>query len=330
MRLNRRQTLVSGLATLTGVTCLTAQAQKTAEAYPLKPISLVVSYSPGGNADLRARMLGTSVSKSLGVPIMVENKPGANGNIGHEYVARANPDGHTLLIATMGPMAVSSFVYPRLGFDPEKSFEPIVVIEKAPMVLVTRTDKPFKDLRDIVQFGQKNPDKLAFGNAGAGSAHHLSAELFMKSAALQGLSVPYKGGGQAATALLSGEIDLLFEQSYAALPSIAAGKVRALAVTSEKRLPSLPQVPTMSELGYPQVVVYNWLGLAAPKGTPASVVHKLNEAFNKALAQPDIRDKIAGPGNIVGSGSPDEFRNFILSERRKWAPIVKSLNIQPE
>lgn len=327
MPINRRQTLVSSLLALA---CLSAQAQKTTEDYPQRPISMVVSYSPGGNADLRARMLGTSVSKMLGVPIVIENKPGANGNIGHEYVAKAHPDGHTLLIATMGPMAVSSYVYPRLGFDPENAFAPIVVIEKAPMVLVTRSDKPFKDLKELVQFGQKNPDKLSFGNAGAGSAHHLSAELFMQSAALKGLSVPYKGGGQAATALLSGEIDLLFEQSYAALPSIAAGKVRALAVTSEKRLPSLPQVPTMGELGYPQVVVYNWLGLAAPKGTPTGVVRQLNEAFNKALAQADIRDRIAGPGNIVGSGSPEEFKSFILSERRKWAPIVRSLGIQPE
>lgn len=327
MALNRRQTL---LATLAALTALSSHAQKTADDFPQKQISLVVSYSPGGNVDLRARMLGTAVSKMLGTPIIVENKPGANGNIGHEFVAKANPDGYTLVLATMGPMAVSSYVYPKLGFDPEESFTPIVTIEKAPMVLVTRTDKPFQSLKDLVDFGQKNPDKLSFGNAGTGSAHHLSAELFMQNASIKGLSVPYKGGSQAATALLAGDIDLMFEQTYAALPSIATGKVRALAVTSERRLSSLPNVPTMGELGYPKVVVHNWLGLAAPKGTPASVIHKLNDAFNKALAQADIKDKIAGPGNIVGSGSPDDFRNFILAERRKWGPIVKALNIKPE
>jgi tripartite-type tricarboxylate transporter receptor subunit TctC len=321
------QILVVGIF---GFAALASHAQKRAEDFPQKQISLVVSYSAGGNVDLRARMLGVTVSQMLGVPIIVENKPGANGNIGHDYVAKANPDGHTLVLATMGPMAVSSFVYPKLGFEPEESFSPIVVIEKAPMVLVTRVDKPFQNLKDLVDFGQKNPDKLSFGNAGAGSAHHLSAELFMQSASIKGLSVPYKGGSQAATALLSGEIDLMFEQSYAALPSIAAGKVRPLAVTAEKRISSLPNVPTMGELGYPKVVIYNWLGLAAPKNTPAPVIQKLNDAFNKALAQPDNKEKIASPGNIVGGGSPEDFKAFIASERRKWGPIVKSLNIKPE
>lgn len=326
----RRRTLKTLFAVTLGITSLTGYAQKSGDDFPQKQISLVVSYSAGGNVDLRARMLAVSVSKTLGVPVIVENKPGANGNIGHEFVAKAAPDGHTLVLATLGPMAVSSFVYPKLGFDPEDSFSPIVVVEKAPMVLVTRTDKPFQNLKDLIEYAQKNPEKLSFGNAGTGSAHHLSAELFMQSAGIKGLSVPYKGGSQAATALLSGEIDLMFEQSYAALPSIAAGKARALAVTSEKRMASLPNVPTMSELGYPKVVVYNWLGLAAPKNTPPAVIQKLNDAFNKALAQPDNKEKITGPGNIIGSGSPEDFKAFILSERRKWGPIVKSLNIKPE
>lgn len=327
MSLNRRQALIASCITLAA---MDVHAQKVGNDYPQKQISFVVSYAAGGNVDLRARMLGTAVSRMLGVPIIVENKPGANGNIGHEFVAKAQPDGHTLVLATMGPMAVSSFVYPKLGFDPEDSFMPIVTIEKAPMVLVTRTEKPFQTLKDVVDFGQKNPDKLAFGNAGTGSAHHLSAELFMQSAGIKGLSIPYKGGSQAATALLAGDIDLMFEQTYAALPSIATGKVRPLAVTSEKRLSSLPNIPTMGELGYPKVVVHNWMGMAAPKGTPAAVIQKLNEVFNKALAQPEIKEKIAGPGNIVGSGSPEDFKNFIVSERRKWGPVVKSLGIKPE
>ena len=327
MSINRRQALIASCVSLTATG---VHAQKPGNGYPQKQISFVVSYAAGGNVDLRARMLGTVVSRMLGVPVIVENKPGANGNIGHEFVAKAQPDGHTLVLATMGPMAVSSFVYPKLGFDPEDSFVPIVSIEKAPMVLVTRTDKPFQTLKDAVDFGQKNPDKLAFGNAGTGSAHHLSAELFMQSAGIKGLSIPYKGGSQAATALLAGDIDLMFEQTYAALPSVATGKVRPLAVTAEKRLPSLPNVPTMGELGYPKVIVHNWMGMAAPKGTPPSVVQKLNEVFNKALAQPEIKEKIAGPGNIVGNGSPEDFRNFIVSERSKWAPVVKSLGIKPE
>jgi tripartite-type tricarboxylate transporter receptor subunit TctC len=326
----KRQTLSRLLVLSAALFLTTSYAQNNTAAYPNKQITLIVSYAPGGNVDLRARTLGMAVSKTLGVPVIVENKPGANGNIGHEFVAKAAPDGYTLVLATMGPMAVSSFVYPRLGFNPEESFQPIALIEKAPLVLVTKTDKPFQSVKDLVNFGQKNPDKLSFGNAGAGSAHHLSAELFSQSVGIKSLSVPYKGGSQAATALLSGEIDLLFEQSYAALPSITTGKVRALAVTSEKRMISLPNVPTLSELGYPKAVVYNWLGLAAPKGTPAHIIKKLNDAFNQALAQPDIKEKIAAPGNIVGNGSPEDFKSFISSERLKWAPIVKSLNISPE
>lgn len=325
--LTRRQTLIYGSI---GLAPLSSHAQKSVEEYPLKQISLVVSYSSGGNADLRARMLGGAVAQILGAPVIVENKAGANGNIGHEYVARAAPDGYTLLLATMGPMAISSFVYPKLGFDPEASFQPIVLVEKAPMVLVSKTDKPFKTLQELMVFGQKNPTQLTFGNAGSGSAHHLAAELFMQSTGIQGLSVPYKGGSQAATALLSGEIDVLFEQSYAALPSIQAGKVRALAVTSEKRMASLPHIPTMHELGYPKVVVHNWLGLAAPKGTPAHVMQKLNKAFNQALGQPEIQEKITAPGNLIGGGTAESFKSFISSERRKWKPIVTSLNLKPE
>lgn len=322
---------LKSLLALSSALCLSISfAQKSTDTYPQKQITLVVSYAPGGNVDLRARSLGMAVSKILGVPVIVENKPGANGNIGHEFVAKAAPDGYTLVLATMGPMAVSSFVYPRLGFNPEESFQPIALIEKAPLVLVTRSDKPFQNVNDVMNYGQKNPDRLSFGNAGAGSAHHLSAELFSQSIGIKSLAVPYKGGSQAANALLTGEIDLLFEQSYAALPSITTGKVRALAVTSEKRMASLPYTPTLSELGYPKAVVYNWLGLAAPKGTPPHIIKKLNEVFNQVLAQPEIKEKIAAPGNIVGNGSPEDFKSFISSERLKWAPVVKSLNIAPE
>lgn len=325
--LTRRQTLTYGLV---GLAPFADKAHAVTERYPSKPISLVISYGPGGNADLRARMLGIEAAKMLGGTVIVENKPGANGNIGHEYVSRAAPDGYTLLIATMGPMVVSSFIYPKLGFDPQTSFEPIVLIEKAPMVLVTKTDKPFKTLQELIAYGRNNPNQLAFGNAGTGSAHHLAAELFMQSTGIHGLSVPYKGGSQAATALLAGEIDVLFEQTYAVMPSIQTGKVRALAVTSEKRLPSLPNVATMNELGYPKVLVHNWLGLAAPKGTPIEVLQKLNQVFNQALIKPEVREKITAPGNIVGSGTSEEFKAFILSERRKWEPVVKALNIKPD
>lgn len=174
------------------------------------------------------------------------------------------------------------------------------------------------------------PGSLTIGNAGAGGAHHLSAEMFKQTAGIFMLSVPYKGGGPAANALLAGEVDLMFEQTYAALPSIQAGKTRPLAVTSDKRLPSLPDVPTMAELGYPQATVSNWLGLIGPKGMAPATVRKLNEAYNKALLLPEIREKIAGPGNVVGGGTPEEFAGFVAAENKRWAALVKAAGIKLE
>ncbi len=309
-----------------------AQATSTSsgQAYPAKPITVVVAFSAGGNNDQRARQLGIPVGAMLGQPVVIDNKPGASGNIGHDYVAKAAPDGYTLGIGAMGPLAVNPSLYPKLNFDPLRDFTPIVLIERAPLVLVTRVEKPFKTLKDVVDAAKAKPGQLTIGNAGPGGAHHLSGELFELAAGITTLSVPYKGGGPAATALLSGEIDLMFEQTYAALPSIQAGKTRALAVTSARRLPSLPNVPTMTELGYPQVVVSNWLGLIGPKGMSAATVAKLNEAFNKALAAPELRERITGPGNEVGGGSAEEFSAFIAAENQRWAALVKKANIKLE
>ncbi len=320
--------LAAGLLAWAGLTGLgPAQAQP---AYPAKPISLVVSFSAGGNNDLRARQLGQPVGTSLGQPIIVENKAGASGNIGHDFVARATPDGYTLGIGAMGPLTVNPWLYPKMSFDPARDFVPVVLIEKAPLVLMTRADKPFKSVKDVIAAAKARPDGLSLANAGTGGAHHLAGELFQDAAGIRMLAVPYKGGGPASTALMAGEVDLMFEQTYAAIPAIRAGKTRALAVTSDKRLPSLPDVPTMAELGLPQVTLSNWLGVVAPRGTPPAVVKKLNEAYNKALATPDMHEKIAGPGNVVGGGTAEEFGTLISAESRRWAALIKAKNIRLE
>lgn len=322
-----RRSLLASLALLPLATlCGTASAQ----AWPAKPVTVVVAFAAGGNNDLRARQLGIPVGTMLGQSVIVDNKPGAAGNIGHEFISRAAADGYTLGIGAMGPLAVNPSLYPKLTFDPLKDFTPIVLIERAPLVLMTRVEKPFKALKDVIDAAKAKPGAVSIGNAGQGGAHHLSAELFEQAAGISMLGVPYKGGGPASTALLAGEIDLMFEQTYAALPSIKAGKTRALAVTSAKRLPSLPDVPTMGELGYPQVVVSNWLGLIGPKGLPAATVAKLNETFNKALANPEIREKITGPGNEAGGGTPEEFAAFIAAEHKRWSALVKSAGIKLE
>lgn len=311
------------LATLGSASLLHAQ-----ENYPAKPVTVVVAFSAGGNNDVRARQLGIEVSKMLGKTLIVENRPGASGNIGHAYLSRASADGYTLGIGAMGPLAVNSWIFPKLGFDPLKDFTPIVLIEKAPLVLVTRVDKPYKSVSDVIGAAKAKPGSITIGNAGTGGAHHLSGELFKQQSGIDLMAVPYKGGGPAANALLAGEVDMMFEQTYAALPSIQAGKTRPLAVTSDKRLPSLPDVPTMAELGFPKVTVFNWLGLIGPKDMPPAIVKKLNESFNAALAIPDLRAKITDPGNEVGGGTPEQFAALIANENKRWGQVVKSANIK--
>lgn len=328
--MQRRHFLAQGALATTALAAPWARAQAPAAPAAGKPITLVVSFAAGGNNDIRARQLGVEVARLLGQSIVVENRPGASGNIGHEFVSRAPADGSVLGIGAMGPLAVNASIYPKVNFDPAKDFTPIVLIERAPLVLVTRVDKPYRSVADLVAAAKAQPGKIPVGNAGPGGAHHLSAELFEQQAGIQMLAVPYKGGGPAANALLAGEIDIMFEQTYAALPSIQAGRTRALAVTSDKRMPSLPDVPTMAELGYPQVTVSNWLGLVGPKGMPAATVKRLNDAFNAALAVPDLRTKITGPGNEIGGGTPEQFATFIANEQRKWAQVVKTAGIRLE
>ena len=299
-----------------------------AQDYPTRAITFVVAFPAGGNADLRARMLGVPISKMLGKPVVVDNKPGAAGNIGHAAVARAQPDGYTVGIAAMGPMSVNPSLYASsLGFDP-KDLVPVVLVERAPLVLVTRADKPYKTLADFISAAKANPGGIAVGNAGSGGAHHLSAKALEKAAVISVLSVPYKGGGPASLALLTGEIEGMFEQTYAALPSIQAGKTRALAVTSAQRLPSLPNVPTMAELGFPQITISNWVGVVVPNGTPKAIIATLNESFNKALAMPEIRDQIVTPGNEIGGGTPEAFGELIASDSKRWAALVKDAAIK--
>lgn len=318
------------LAGAAAASLLPPLAQAQASDYPGKPISLIVSFAAGGNADLRGRQLGPLVGAALGKTLIIENKPGASGNIGHDFVAKAVADGYTLGLGGMGPLSVNVHLFPKMTFDPSRDFTPIMLIERAPLVLVTRVDKPFKTLKDVVQAAKARPGALTVANAGTGGAHHLSGEMLQSVAGIDLLPVPYKGGGPAAGALLAGEVDMLFEQTYAALPSIQAGKTRALAVTSDKRLPSLPDVPTMAELGYPDVTIYNWVGLIGPRGLPAPIVQKLNEVFNAALANPELREKITGPGNLIGGGTPEQFAALIASDSKRWAALIKAKGIRME
>ncbi|PJI96124.1 tripartite-type tricarboxylate transporter receptor subunit TctC [Acidovorax sp. 69] len=326
--MNRRH-LIASTAAMAAVLIAPMAVHAQAADYPAKPITIIVPFAAGGNTDVKTRLVALQLSKLLGQPVIIDNKPGASGNIGMELLAKAPADGYTIGMGSFGPLAVNPSIYPKINFDP-KSMVPIYLLEKSPLVLVTPSDRPFRAVKEVVAAAKQKPGVLSIANAGPGGAHHLSAELFEQSAGVEMLGVPYKGGGPASTALLAGQVDLMFEQTGAALPSIQAGKIRPLAVTSPKRLSSLPDVPTFTELGYPQVQVSNWMGYVAPKGTPKSVIDKLSGAFVQAAAHSEVKDRILSQSNELGGGTPADFAAFIDAESQKWSRLVKERNIRIE
>ena len=298
--------------------------------YPSKPITLICPYAAGGNADQRSRQIGRFISTTLGQPVIVDNKPGAGGNIGTEAVARAKPDGYTIGMGNFAPLAVNPTMFKKMNFDPAKDLVPVCLIEKGPLVLMVPANSPFKSVKDIITAAKASPGKLSFASGGLGGSHHLSGEMFKSLAGLSVTHIPYKGGAPATTDLMGGQVDMMFEQMYSAAPSIRAGKLRALAITSKTRSPLFPDLPTMAESGVPGFEVQNWQGLVAPAGTPAALIKLLNEAVNKALADPAIKEQMLGQGNELGGGTPEQFATLIKSEADRWGKLVKSANIKPE
>ena len=298
--------------------------------YPSKPINFIVPYGAGGSADSRSRQIAQKMSVILKQPIVIDNKPGAGGNIGTEFIARATPDGYTIGMGNFAPMAVNKTLFGNLRYDPETDLSPVMLIEKGPLVLVVNPNSSYKTIGDIVAAAKAKPGTLTFSSGGIGGSHQLSAELFELNAGISMIHVPYKSGSAALTDLMAGNVDLMFDQMYSAVPSIKADKLRPIAITSKKRSPLLPNVPSFSELGYPKVEVLNWQGLIAPKGTPKAIIDKLNAAANEALKDPGIREIMLSQGNEIGGGSPAEFAALIKSESTKWGAVVKAANIKPE
>ena len=301
-----------------------------ADNYPSKPINFIVPYGAGGGADARSRQIAQKMSVILKQPIIVDNKPGAGGNIGTEYIARATPDGYTIGMGNFAPMAVNKTLFGNLRYDPEADLTPIVLVEKGPLVLVVNPNSPYKTVQDIVAAAKAKPGSLTFSSGGIGGSHQLSAELFQQNAGIEMIHVPYKSGSAGLTDLMAGNVTMMFDQMYSAMPSIKADKLRPIAITSKKRSPLLPDVPSFAEVGYPKVVVLNWQGLIAPKGTPKAIIDKLNAAANEALKDSQLRDLMLSQGNEIGGGSPADFAALIKSESAKWGAVVKLANIKPE
>ena len=308
---------------------LGVQAQTNVPAgWPNKAITLIVPYAPGGFSDTRMRLLARKLSDKIGQPVVVENKGGAGGVIGTALIAKAAPDGYTLGSGNLAPLAVNPSLMAKLPYDPIKDLAPVILIENSPLVLSVANALPVKTLAELIALASKTPGKLTFGSSGVGGAHHLSGEMFRESAKIDIVHVPYKGGSPAATDLMAGHLSMMFEMGYAALPSIQAGRVRPLAVTSQKRLTILPEVPTMAESGIKDFESYNWQGIVVPTGTPAPIISRLNQLFNEILKDPDVAQAISSVGSEAMGGTPEQFGDFIRSETAKWAQVIHAANIQ--
>lgn len=312
---------------------IAASAQNTASAFPSKPIMLIVPYAAGGSSDTRARQLGEKLATILGKPVVVENKPGGNGNIGTDAIARATPDGHTIGIGNFAPLAVNRHLFPKLTYDPQRDLVPVALIEKGPLVLVVSADKsPYKTFKELIAASKATPKKMSFASAGSGGSFHLAGEMLDFATGTDAVHIPYRGGGPATNDLLGGTVDYMFDMVPAAMGYLKSSppRMRALAVASDKRMASLPDVPTFTELGVQGMEMSNWFGIVAPKGTPEPIVAKLNEAINQALKEPDLARRITEPGNLIGGGTPAEFVSFINAESARWGKLIKERGIQPE
>ncbi len=301
----------------------TASAQGAA-AYPNKPIKIVVPFPPGGATDILARAIGFELQKAWGQTVVIENKPGAGGNTGADLVAKSPADGYTLLMCTVGTHAINMSLYAKMPYDAVKDFEPVVLVAGVPNLLVVHPSVNAKNVRELTALAKAQPGKLNVASSGNGTSIHLSAELYKQMAGVDILHVPYKGSAPAVADLLGGQVQMMFDNMPVSLPHVKAGKLRALAVTSMTRSPALPDVPTMDEEGLKGFDATSWFGLVAPAGTPKDIVAKLNAASVKALATPDMRERLAAQGADPIGNTPDQFAAFIKSEIEKWAKIVKA------
>ncbi len=323
----RRHLLVSAGSLLVPATLWPGSALAQA-GWPTKPVRIVVPFAPGGTTDILARALAPELGKAFGQTFLVDNKPGAGGNLGADAVAKSAPDGYTLLMGTVGTHAINASLYPKMPYDPVKDFAPIVLVAGVPNVLVMNPAKAeaykINTVADLIRFAKANPGKLNMASSGNGTSIHLSGELFKSMTGSFMLHFPYRGSGPALLDLIGGTMDLMFDNLPSALPQIKAGKLKALAVTSAQRSAALPDVPTIAEAGpVPGFDASSWFGLFAPAGTPAEIVNRVQQETAKALQNPAVKERLLSQGAIPGGQPPADFVKFIAAETKKWAQVVK-------
>ena len=287
-------------------------------------------FAPGGTSDILARAIAPKMTEAWGQPVVVENKTGANGNVGAEFVVRSAPDGYTMLLSDVGAIAINPSVYPNMPFDPVKDFSPIVMVSYSPHVLAVHPSVPATNVKELVAYAKANPGKLNFANSGTGGAPHLAGVEFAQRTGVQWAYIPYKGGSQAVTDVVAGQSNVLFNGMLATYPSVKGGRLRGIAVSSAQRVPSAPELPTLIESGLPGFVTGSYQGLLAAAGTPRDIVAKLNAEVTRILNTQDMKDMLAKQGTEVRAGPPEELGNFIASEKARWAKVVKENGIKAD
>ena len=298
-----------------------------AAAYPERPIRLVVPFGAGGITDIVARQVGQGMGEALGQGVVVENRPGAGGVIAAQLAATAPADGYTIFMGTVGTQVVNPLIYRKLGYDADK-FVPVGMVSGSPYLLAVRAGLPATTFGEFVAYARANPAKLNFGSAGNASSPHLGLELLKLTANVDVMHVPFKSGSEAVNAAIGGQVDVVMDASPVIMPHAASGRLRALAVAADQRLPSAPDVPTAGEVGDPGLQISSWNAFFAPAGTPPAVLETLNAALQKTLASPELRQRLAAQGTQLYTGTPDEYRRFIAGEKAKWAEIVKRADIR--
>jgi len=305
------------------VLACTASWRTWAQNYPTKPIRIVSPFPPGGTSDILARALGEHLTKEWGQPVVTENRPGASGNIASEYVAKAPPDGHVLYINTIGTHSINPAIFPKLNFDPIKDFTAITNLVALPSLLLAHPSAPVKNVKELIAFARKHPNELSYSSAGSGSQPHLTAEMFKTMTGTKIMHVPYKGASPQMVGILGGEVALTWATAPSGVPFVKNDKLRPLGVSSTKRMPALPAVPTIAEAGVPGYDALGWNGMLGPPNMPAGVVQKLNATVVRILNTPDVRDRFVALGAEPIPGTADEFANLMKAELPRWAKIVK-------
>jgi tripartite-type tricarboxylate transporter receptor subunit TctC len=299
-----------------------------AQQYPARPVRIIVPFAPGGGSDFTGRLVATKLSERLGTQFLVENRPGAGGNLGAETVVKAPADGYTLLLISAS-YTVNPSVY-KLSFDPVNDITPVIQISGGPYVVAVHPSVPANTLAEFVAYAKKQPDKLAYGSSGSGSIMHVASEYFLDAAKIKVLHVPYKGTGPALQDTIGGQVQLIFGAVPTTLPQVRAGRLRALAVTTEKRIAAAPELPTVAESGYPGYEVTNWHGLVGPKGLPKEVVEKLNREIGELVKGDDMKKNLANDGLEPAGGSPARFAEILKNETARWAKVVQQAGIKVE